>query len=226
MGQLSALDTVGQLVAQQPSASRVLTKLGIDFCCGGRQLLAEACRERGLDVESVLAALESEAPNLAQQSWVDAPLSALVGHLVERHHSFTRTELGRLGPMLDKVARVHGDRYPYMREVAALFRGFAAELAQHMEKEEAVLFPAICALEAGRGVRLNTAIVVMRAEHELAGSELSRLRALTHGYEAPADVCNTFRAALAGLADLEDDLHLHVHLENNVLFERVLSGAR
>ena len=226
MGQISGHETVGQLVVERPEASRVFGKLGIDFCCGGKRPIAEVCRDRGLALDEVLALLEQEVPRSARSSWADAPLSELVSHIVERHHTFTRAELDRLGPMLDKVARVHGERHPEMVEVAALFRAFSADLMPHMRKEEAVLFPAIRQLEGGREAPLAAPIACMRSEHEVAGSELARMRALTNGFSAPSGACNTFRAALAGLAELEADLHQHVHLENNVLFERVLSGAR
>lgn len=225
MGQLSGQQTVGQVVVERPAASRVFGKLGIDFCCGGRRSLAEVCRDRGLDLHELLAMLETEEPHPARSSWVDVPLAELVSHIVERHHAFTRAELERLGPMLDKVARVHGERHPQMVEVAALFRTFAVDLAQHMRKEEAVLFPAILQV-AGRGMPLSGPIAVMRTEHEAAGSDLARMRMLTDGFVPPTGACNTFRAALAGLAELEADLHEHVHLENNVLFERVLPAAR
>ncbi len=225
MGQISGHETVGQLVVERPEASRVFGKLGIDFCCGGKRPIAEVCRDRGLALDEVLALLEQRCRGRRGAAG-RTPLTELVSHIVERHHTFTRAELDRLGPMLDKVARVHGERHPEMVEVAALFRAFSADLMLHMRKEEAVLFPAIGQLEAGREVALATPIACMRSEHEVACSELARMRALTSGFSAPSGVCNTFRAALAGLAELEADLHQHVHLENNVLFERVLSGAR
>ncbi|MBS2018903.1 MAG: iron-sulfur cluster repair di-iron protein [Deltaproteobacteria bacterium] len=227
MGQFTGNETVGQIVVERPRASRVLGKLGIDFCCGGKRPLSDVCHERGLVLDEVLAQLEKDVPRSARSCWVDAPLSDLVSHIVERHHTFTRAELERLGPMLEKVARVHGERHPEMIEVAALFRGFAADLMLHMQKEEVVLFPAIRQLvENERPTSIAAPITCMRSEHERAGSELAQMRSLTHGYAAPSGACNTFRAVLEGLAELEADVHEHVHLENNVLFERALSCVR
>ena len=155
--------------------------------------------------------------------WADAPLVALTAHLVDQHHAFTRAELGRLGPMLAKVARVHGERHPFMIEVAAVFGDFASELSLHMAKEERALFPAIVALERGEhGMNVGMPIRVMNAEHEVAGAQIARMRALTNGFVTPEGGCNTFRAALAGLEELEADLHQHVHLESNILFPRAL----
>lgn len=218
--------TVGDLVTERPSRSRVFSKLGIDFCCGGGRTLEEVCSARGLDVADVQAMLDREPPAPDHVDWRTEPLGALVDYIETTHHVFTRTELPRLDEMLAKVARVHGARHPYMVEVAASFSRFASELLAHLDKEERVLFPAIRERGAGRAMPLDRPIAVMMREHDDAGATLSWMREQTGGFVPPEGACNTFRAALAGLEELERDLHEHVHLENNVLFPRVHVTSR
>jgi regulator of cell morphogenesis and NO signaling len=221
MGIAPASATVGDLVLDRPSRSRVFSELGIDFCCGGKKTLERACAERGLDLGEVVARLEAEPAPVAAVDWRNEPLGALCNHLEATHHVYTKAELPRLREMLDKVARVHGERHPEMIEVAALFGRLADDLSAHLLKEERVLFPAMRGIDAGRVVDLTPPVRVMLAEHDDAGAILHELRTLTKGYVPPGDGCNTYRAALAGLEDFERDLHEHVHLENNVLFPRV-----
>ncbi len=222
MHEVSIETTVGDLVVDQPSRSRVFSKLGIDFCCGGKKTLAQACREKSLEPDAVLALLET-APPAPRSEWAEAPLVALTRHIVTTHHDPTRTELARLAQMLDKVARVHGEKHPFMVEVASVFHGLADDLSLHMQKEERVLFPAIADLERGaRALDVAMPIRVMNGEHDQAGADFARMRALTSGYVTPEGGCNTFRASLSGLEELEADLHEHVHLESNVLFPRAL----
>lgn len=224
MTAFSAEQTVGEIVVDRPSTSRVFQKLGIDFCCGGKKTVAEACRDKSLDPGEVLALLGDEGKPEPRSPWAEASLDALTTHLVDAHHRFTRDEIQRLGPMLNKVARVHGERHPYMIEVASTFDAFARDMLLHMTKEERVLFPAIRALDGGgRAMNVAMPIRAMNAEHEIAGAQFARLRELTGGFVTPPDGCNTFRASLAGLEELEADLFQHVHLESNVLFPRALS---
>jgi regulator of cell morphogenesis and NO signaling len=168
MSQVSLDATVGDLVVEQPSRSRVFSKLGIDFCCGGKKTLAQVCREKSLEPDTVLSLLVT-APPAPRSEWAEAPLASLTEHIVRTHHDHTRAELGRLSQMLDKVARVHGDNHPFMIEVASVFHGFADDLLAHMVKEERVLFPAIAALASGAGgVNVTTPIRVMNGEHDQA----------------------------------------------------------
>lgn len=223
MNPITMESTVGALVVDRPSRSRVFSKLGIDYCCGGKLTLAEACEQKRLSPNDVVALLEADAAPEPRSEWAEAPLPALTVHLVDRHHVFTRGEIARLLPMLDKVARVHGERHPYMIEVASVFRRFSDEMLVHMLKEERVLFPAIVALSKGEpAMSVSMPIQMMNTEHEAAGADFEELRELTHGFVTPKGGCNTFRAALDGLEQLEADLHQHVHLESNVLFPRAL----
>lgn len=228
---IDILTTVGQLVADRPSRSRVFQQLGIDFCCGGKQSLEEACRARGLDPRTVLQTLlagEKSDPvgcvDVAKLS-----LTELCDHIEQSHHSYLRLELPRLREMIVRVVAVHGQRRPWMRDVLAVFEPFTQELMSHMMKEERVLFPMIRAMESGEehiaghcGGTIANPVRMMEHEHDDAGEALRRMNELTNGYTPPADACNTFRAALDGLRELEADMHQHVHKENNVLFPRAL----
>jgi regulator of cell morphogenesis and NO signaling len=222
---LSTHTRIGDLVADRPSRSRLFARLGIDFCCGGKKTLEQACREQQLDPGEVLSALVELPPVEGERSWVTAPLAQLCDHIQVRHHDFTRAEIPRVGALLDKVARVHGARHPEMIEVAAVFAMFGDEMLTHMLKEERVLFPAIARLGSGARLDLSSPIAVMLREHDGAAAAFARMRELVPGFVPPAGACGTFRAALDGLAELEADLHQHVHLENNVLFPRALGGG-
>lgn len=229
MSILDAQVTVGQLVAERPGRSRVFERLDIDYCCGGKVPLEQACRARGLDVEVVLRELaaQDDAPAEAVEAdWASWTMGELVDHIVDVHHGYLRRELPRLAGLVDKIAEVHGKGHPELRDVRAVFASLKAELEAHIVKEERVLFPIIKQLEAATDLpsfhcgSVDHPIRAMEFEHDDAGAALARLRALTGGYVPPADACNTYRAALAGLAELEADLHQHIHKENNILFPR------
>jgi regulator of cell morphogenesis and NO signaling len=220
------LDTkVGQIATEHPLATRVFARHGIDFCCGGGQPLEEVCEKLGLDSKAVLDEIEREIvqPSEKQIRWDEAPLDDLIRHILTAYHAPLKEELPRLESMSRKVVEVHRDKRPEMLpELLAVFSGLKAELEQHMAKEEQILFPMI---QRGQGAMAGGPISVMEHEHDSAGRALHRLRELTDGYDVPAEACNTWRALWHGLAALEDSLHQHIHLENNILFPRVL-GAR
>jgi regulator of cell morphogenesis and NO signaling len=223
--------TVGSIVTKNPGIARVFETLGIDYCCGGKQTLAVACREKGLDPQAVLRALQNEnrartdndSPDVTSMS-----LTELADHIEKTHHAYLREELPRLAAMTKKVADRHGGHDPRLREVQKTFGAMALELSQHMFKEEQCLFPMIRQLEASeRPAALHCATVAnpirqMELEHDDAGTALVRLRELTDGFSPPEWACNTYRALLAGLAYLERDMHAHIHKENNVLFPSAL----
>lgn len=229
---MSILDTqatVGQLVAERPGRSRVFERFDIDYCCGGKKPLEQVCREKGLDLETVASALAAQdAKGIDRDAidWTTAPLGALADHIVAVHHEYLRQELPRLAGLVAKIADVHGKGHPELLEVRAVFNGLKEELEAHTDKEEQVLFPMIKQLETASEQpqfhcgSVNNPIRVMELEHDDAGAALERLRALTGDYEPPAEACNTYRATLAGLAELEANMHQHVHKENNILFPR------
>ena len=231
---LTPLLTLGELVVAQPALARVFEKLGLDYCCGGKQSLAAACARRGLDVATVIAMLDGTVSALgAGAPEVDPAalsLTALADHIEQTHHTYVKTELPRLAEMSERVARKHGWRDARLLEVHETVLALAAEMLSHMQKEEGILFPLVRQIETGAGDAshcgsLANPIRVMEAEHESAGHATARLRELTDGFTPGAEDCNTHRALLAGLADFEADLHRHVHKENNVLFPRALALA-
>ncbi|MBL7648032.1 MAG: iron-sulfur cluster repair di-iron protein [Candidatus Hydrogenedentes bacterium] len=231
MSTITATQSVGELVAAQPARSRVFEAFHIDYCCGGKRSLADACDKKGVSVDTVLDALVRADSLRASDAHLDAaamPLDALCDHIVERHHDYLRRELPRLMQMADKVAKVHGDNDPRLEGVAETLRGLAGELEVHTMKEERVLFPVIRELARREGLppmpfgTLANPIHAMEADHDGAGDGLARLADLTDDYTPPEWACNTYQALLDGLHDLEMDLHQHIHKENNVLFPRAL----
>lgn len=212
---------VADLVLEQPGRARVFERHGIDYCCGGATPLASACAEHGLDVDAVLAELEATGAGAAERDWSTASSAELSAHIVAEHHGYLREELPPLRALVDKVARVHGDRHAELADVQDVFSRLADELEHHLVEEEQVVFPALVALEQDAATAPGTeAIGQMVHEHEQVAGGLARLRALTGGYEPPADACNSYRAMLDRLRTLETDTHRHVHKENNILFRR------
>lgn len=215
---------VGQIAAEHPLATRVFARHGIDFCCGGGKPLGEVCAGRGLDTAAVLTEIRNElaAPDRTEVRWDQAPLGDLVDHILAEYHKSLKEELPRLAAMARKVVDVHRDKQPEkLPELLSVYLALKAELEEHMAKEEQILFPMI---RGGEGASADGPISVMEHEHDSAGKALKRLRELTNGYEVPAEACNTWRALWHGLAALEESLHQHIHLENNILFPRALAS--
>ncbi len=227
--------TLGELVVARPALARLFERLGLDYCCGGKQTLAAACARRGLDAATVAATLEGTLAALdAAPTEIDPAsltLAALADHIEATHHAYVRAELPRLVELAERVARKHNGRDPRLAEVLHAVVMLADEMMSHMAKEELVLFPFVRQLDAGaRGDSFHCGSIAnpirqMEAEHEAAGELLARLRALTDGFTPDAESCNSHRALLAGLAEFEADLHRHVHKENNLLFPRALARA-
>lgn len=221
--------TVGEIVAASPSLARVFQSFGIDFCCQGGRTLREACDLKKIAPEAVIDQLEAgmrdtESP-VANPALL--PPVELVEHIVSTHHAYLRSELPRIHAMTQRVATVHGGHTPSLVEVHEIFTEMAAELDSHLMKEETILFPAILAMqvEGSASMPLDGPIGRMLQEHDDAGAALSKLRELTNGFTPPPEACNTYRALFAGLLELEDDLHRHIHLENSVLFPKALAMA-
>lgn len=215
---------VGRIATELPLATRVFARHGIDFCCGGGKPLHEVCEAHRLDTDSILEEIANETTPVEgnPQRWDHAPLDELINHILATYHRPLAEELPRIEEMARKVARVHGHRDPEMfADLVDTFLALKAELEQHMMKEEQILFPMI---KQGQGRMTAGPVGVMEAEHESAGAALERLRQLTDGYRVPEEACNTWRALWHGLAALEDSLHVHIHLENNILFPRALAS--
>jgi regulator of cell morphogenesis and NO signaling len=214
--------TVAELVLEQPSRARVFEELGLDYCCGGKTPLAEACEARGVPVDEAVAALAAAAElPTNERDWTTAPLAELCDHIVSDHHDRLREELPRLDALLEKVVRAHGDERPSVVELRDTFTALRGDLEEHLAAEEEQLFPLV---RAG-GPYDADQVRELEHDHEWAGSALARMRELTDGYDLGQAMCNTHRATLDGLHELELDLHQHIHEENNVLFPRALAAA-
>lgn len=225
--------SVGSLVAANAVRARVLEWHGIDYCCGGRKSLGEACREKGLDPHRVAADIarsDRESSQTDATDWSQAQVAELIDNILSAHHGYLQMELPRLTQLVRKVASVHGPNHPYLREVADLFEGLRGDMETHLKAEEEDLFPAL-RLMASQGRfemlagDLLGAVQTAEQEHAAVGDALHRLNALTDGYKLPPDGCETFRAMLHGLLTLEADTHLHIHKENNILFPKAVELA-
>ncbi len=221
------MPTVADIVIANPSAARVFERHGIDYCCHGRRPLAEACAEAGVaqaDVEAELANLDP-APAAAA---LPADIGGLIGHIVASHHVYLRTALPRLRDLMDKVVNAHSAAHPEVRVVSGVLTEITDDLLPHLLKEERILFPLAIELLGAVGATefhcgsVRNPISVMHMEHDRVGELLASLRFRTDGYQPPADACPTWHALYAGLAELEADTHQHVHLENNVLFPKIV----
>ncbi len=219
---------VADIAARHPRSIDVFERHGIDFCCGGHRPLGEVCRATGLDAAALAAEIETAAAaeTPAERTFTDAPLGELIDHIVSRYHAALREDLARLGRMADKVAEVHGARHTELAEVASVYRELRAELEPHLATEEERVFPAARRLAEPGGIwsaEDQAALHGLEEDHHRAGTALTRLRALSSGFTVPGDGCTTYRALYEGLARFERELHEHVHLENNILFPRVVS---
>ena len=216
--------TLADLASDHAGASRVFARHGLDFCCKGRIPLAEACAQKGLSVDSLLTELAAEQRNDEPATvWAARPIAKLIEHIVTRYHAPLRDELPRLLKMARRVEAVHGEKESCPRGVAELLEDWTQNLMQHLAKEEEVLFP--LALREP-GIHAASQIRVIEQEHDDHAAALASIRELTQDHTPPSEACGTWRALFAGLAELEFEIMQHVHLENHVLFPRVLrTGA-
>jgi regulator of cell morphogenesis and NO signaling len=236
---IQATQTVGELAAQYPDATREFEKLGIDYCCGGSRTLGEACADAKITVEQALARLQqglSASSTQDQRNWQAASLADLIAHINGTHHVFVRSECPRIENLAAKVVSVHGKNHPELLEVQSIFSDLAGELSVHLIKEEQILCPYVLRLEeaafAGApappamfGTVVNP-VRMMMTEHDGAGDALRKLRAVTSDYEVPADACISYKTLYEALKGFEADLHQHIHLENNILFPRAVAQER
>ncbi|HYI93068.1 MAG TPA: iron-sulfur cluster repair di-iron protein [Bryobacteraceae bacterium] len=231
--QTATAQTIRDIAANSLAAVRVFEKFGIDYCCGGKRQLADVCREKGYDTEAIQTELDAAMSASAEleRDWSSARLSDLIEHIVGMHHEYLRRELPAIEQRLEKVYRVYNQRYgPTLTGLPEVVGALKAELETHLLKEERVLFPAIAAFEtavsSGRPLpptpfgTVANPIHTMENEHETAGQALSRIREITGDFAVPEYACVTYSALMSGLDELERDLHMHIHLENNILFPR------
>ena len=224
-----AEQTLASLVTQNHQTVSVLEKYHLDFCCKGKRTLSEACIEKGISLESILEELKisTASEEKSQMPFDQMSAEQLIGYILIKHHFYVKQSMPTIYGHLEKVATKHGDRFPYMIKVFQLFTLIVEEMTAHMQKEEEILFLRIKEIE--QSVRenktasfingyINGPINVMEAEHDHAGEVLYEIRRLTNNYTPPEEACTTFRVSLAELKEFEEDLHKHVHLENNLLF--------
>jgi regulator of cell morphogenesis and NO signaling len=237
--QITETSSVREIVVALPASTRLFEGLGIDYCCGGQRPLGEACAKAAVPVDEVLRSINRLAatpPAEPERDWQREPLAALISHIVEKHHVYTKDELPRLERLLNKVCDAHGQRHPELLGLREMFSGLQAELNTHLLKEEQVLFPYIERLEeafaAQRAVAppffgtVRNPVRMMMNEHDTAGETLEMMRAAAGAYAVPADACPSYRTLYGALAAFEADLHQHIHLENNILFPRAEAMER
>ncbi len=221
--------TLASIVSGNHQTVPVLEKYHLDFCCKGKRTLAEACSEKGLTVDTVAEELLNRMQAEQTSTFPFSSMNAeqLISYILIKHHFYVKQAMPTILSHLERVAQKHGDRFPYMVEVFSLFKEVSEEMTSHMQKEEMILFPRIKEIESlssiGQRRNLNEGYIsgpihVMEMEHDQAGELLYKIRQLTNNYTPPADACTTFKVSLAELKEFEEDLHKHVHLENNLLF--------
>ena len=225
---------IGELVARDYRTASVFKKYSIDFCCQGNRTIEEACEKKNIDTKKVLedlvAMMEAKSESTTDyQSW---PLDLLADYIEKKHHRYVQEKTLEIQPYLDKICKVHGERHPELLEIKEEFNASAGELAAHMKKEELILFPFIrkmtkaklenTKVDAAHFGTVKNPIQMMMNEHTVEGHRFMKIEELTNNYTPPQDACNTYRVSFALLKEFEQDLHLHIHLENNILFQEPL----
>lgn len=220
--------TLGSVVRDHPALAREFERRGIDYCCHGQQSVWDACHNADLDPNIVIAELEAAARTSTPEPWAEFAPAELVDHIEAVHHRYLWDEMPRLDALYEKVRDVHGERHPELVTGASVFAMVRADLEPHMQKEEVVLFPMIRQLAVAEQApefhcgRISNPITMMMMEHERTGALLVELRAAADDYRIPGDACASYRALYEGLAQMEADVHLHIHKENNLLFPAVV----
>ncbi len=227
-------ETLGQIAAKDLRKAKIFKKYGLDFCCGGKKTVKEACSEKGLDVTRIEQELQQadKVPSSRPLPYGDWSLDFLADYIVNTHHSYIRKNLPDIRSYASKVMKVHGSRHPELLQIWQLVEELSNELTAHLAKEERVLFPYIKELA---GIKNNSLamhnspfgtvqnpINMMEVEHEIVGKNLAEIRELSNNYTLPDDACASYSLLYRMLDEFEEDLHLHIHLENNILFPKVL----
>lgn len=228
-------ETLGEIAAKDLRKAEVFKKYGLDFCCGGKKTVKEACAEKGLDVTKVEQELQTADKNISTARplpYNDWSIDFLADYIVNMHHSYVKKTLPDLRSFASKVAGVHGDRHPELFAISQLTDEVYEELTSHMIKEETILFPYVKQLVASKnngnllpGKSFNTIkspISMMEHEHEVVGNKLEQIRKLSNNFSLPEDACASYSYLYKTLEEFENDLHIHVHLENNILFPKAI----
>ena len=226
---------LGEIVAQDYRTASVFKKYGIDFCCQGNRTIREASEKKGIEAKVLLHELE-QIDNINVNSGTDFqswPIDLLADYIEKRHHQYVENKILEIKPYLDKICKVHGDRHPELFDIQNEFQVASGELAAHMKKEEFILFPFVRKMVKAKqdGVKINAPffgsvqnpVHMMMDEHSVEGDRFSKIDELSSHYTPPADGCNTYKVTFALLKEFEEDLHLHIHLENNILFPKTMA---
>jgi regulator of cell morphogenesis and NO signaling len=227
--------TIGEFVAQDFRTAALFSKYGIDFCCKGNRSLEEVCDKKTISPEELLKELNVilETKNDSGIDFKSWPLDLLADYIEKTHHRYVEEKTPVLLQFLAKLCKVHGASHPELFEINELFQGCAGELTQHMKKEELILFPFIKKMvkatltdeliEQPHFGTVNNPIAMMMEEHEAEGDRFAKIATLTNNYTPPEDACNTYKVTFAMLNEFEQDLHKHIHLENNILFTKAVA---
>ena len=226
--------TIGEIVAKDYRTAEVFKKFGLDFCCGGKKSVSSVCNEKGINIAELNEALQAldKKEKSPFQDFNQMELDDLISHIVNTHHKYVAEALPLLDEFSSKVARVHGNANPEVVEIASHCQTVANELRTHMHKEETILFPYIRQITAAKRNNkslsppmfgtVKNPINMMEAEHDSAGNNITAIKELSNNYSPPAHACNTYRVLYAKLQEFENDLHQHIHLENNILFPKAI----
>jgi len=230
MKKINKDSTAAEIVSADYRAAAVFEQYDIDFCCHGNRSIHDVCLEKHINAEEIIHALETalQTPSKDDNDYAQWPLDKLAQHIEEVHHRYVTDKIPVIAQLLQKIVSVHGAQHPELSETEQLFQASAGELTMHMKKEELMLFPFIKKMAAAQksGTPLPVApfgtvqnpVRMMMHEHGAEGARFRQIALLNHQYTPPADACNTYKTTLALLKAFEDDLHLHIHLENNILF--------
>ncbi len=226
-------ETIGQIAVKDLRKAEVFKKYGIDFCCGGKKTVRQVCAEKGIDATKVEQELNlvQAAPKTSNNSYNDWNLDFLADYIVNNHHSYVRKYLPELRGYALKVAQVHGDIHPELFVIQKLVEEINTELTAHMTEEEDILFANIKKIVAAKnsgqafdngGTNLNAEIEDLEKEHDYVGRCLDKIRAASNSYAIPEDACASYKLLFKMIQEFEDDLHIHIHLENNILFPKAV----
>ncbi len=226
--------TIGEIVAEDFRTAAIFKKYGIDFCCKGNRSIEEACENKNINVTEIYDELENlQSSNSQDTDFKSWPLDLLADYVEKVHHSYVSGKTPILLQFLHKVSKVHGERHPELVEIYSLFSESAEDLAAHMKKEELILFPFIKMMteaeKTGKEIRqphfgtVENPVSMMKHEHDIEGERFRKIAKLTNNYQFPSDACNTYQVAFKMLEDFENDLHKHIHLENNILFPKAIA---
>lgn len=223
--------TIGDIVTNDFRAAALFKEAGLDFCCGGKKSLGEACAEKNLPLDSLVTEIQAleNLPADRTHNFREWAPSFLVDYIVNTHHKYVLRTLPDLIFYTAKIAEVHGERHAELHEVAGLFAKINEELLQHLRNEEQVLFPALKRVQES-GSAVDKAVIIseisrMTGEHEFAGGAMDKINEMTRSYMVPGDACTTYAVTMKLLGEFEDDLHIHVHLENNILYPAAMELA-